>query len=441
MPPHDALMPAGRLPEERELQRWNRWTLGVALACALALFAWALWAPLHSAVVSRGLLRVEDYRQLIQHQEGGLVKAIRVHNGDSVRKGQPLIELEDTRVNAAYDILQQQQDAEQARLARLSAERDFLASVSFTPALLQRRDDPAIAALLRSELSLFDQRRQTLTLQLNILQRQIAEVEREVAAGREQVAADLSAQEAMHAEVKQNAALQDKGFISPARMHTMNRGLNDYQSRLAEHRADLSRALQKQDELRLKVEETRNAYRQAAVAELKEATLRANDLAQQLRPAEDARQRQVILAPTDGVVMNLRVHTLGAAIAPREALMEIVPPANSLLVEVKLPQTSVSDIKPGMAAEVRLLAFDARNTPLVDGTLVYLSADALSEANGEIYYQGQIRLDATSLAQAGLGPLQPGMPAEVYVRTRERNAIDYFIDPIRLSLARAFKER
>lgn len=426
---------------ERELRRWSLASLVTVTCTAAVLGAWATLAPLDGAVVARGQLRAEDHRQLVQHQEGGLVKAIFVRNGSQVRKGQPLIEIDDTRVAAGHELLSQQRDAETVRQARLAAERDLLTELVLPESIGQRRSAPAMAALFKSEQALFRQRRQTLDLQVGILQQQISEVEREVSAVRQQIEADEAARHSMDAEVRQNATLQERGFITSARVLTLQRGLADYQSRLSEHRADLSRALQKQNELRLKIEEARNAYRQAAVVELMESTRRLNDLKQQLRPIGDAQRRQVMVAPVDGEVVALRVHTLGASLGPRETVMEVVPAGDRLVLEVKLPLESLTELRTGMPADVRLLAFQHRSTPLVAGTLTYVSADALTDADGQTHYLGHVRLDAESLAASRTGPLQPGMPAEVFLRTRTRTALDYLVDPIRMSMTRAFRER
>lgn len=426
---------------EQELRYWSQLSLWSVLAAGAVLLAWALLAPLHSAVVARGILRVEQYRQVVQHPEGGIIKSILVKNGDKVRKGQALIELEDARISSGYDIIRQRHDAELAKQIRLLAEQEFKDRLVFPDELASRKKDSVVGEVLSREQELFRQRRATLRLQIDILRRQIAETEKEISAIQQQVDADLVAQKNMETETKLNAQLVAQGFVSNTRLLALQRNVSDYEARLAEHRADLSRAQQKQNDLRLRIEDLRNTYRQTAVSELKDTSSRLNEVAEQLKPALDAHQRQTIRAPMDGEVVNLKIHTIGAVLAPREPAMEVVPDTQNLLVEAKLPQDAISDLSVGMAAEVRLLAFQYRTTPLIDGAVTYLSADALTEANGETYYLGQVKLDDKSLTKANLGTLQPGMPAEIYLRTRERNAFNYFLDPIRLSIYRSFREK
>lgn len=428
-------------PEERELRLWAVVAGATVGLAGFAFLIWGFFAPLHGAVVAQGAVRVENYRQQIQHQEGGIIKTILVKNGDKVRKDQALLEIEDLRVSASSGIIEQNIAGELAKQARLTAERDFQNKIAFPESLLQKNEDQFVQNILKKERELFEQKRKTLQEQLDILGQQIVEAGREIEAVRQQVAADQASYKAMDDELKANQSLLDKGFISPTRIYGLQRNLADYQSRLAEHQADLSRAQQKQNELRLKQQEVRNSARQTALAELKDSFSKLSDLEEQLRPAQDAQRRQLLRAPVDGTVVNLKANTIGAAVGPRDPLMEIVPENQELIVEVHLPPPAILELRTGMPADVRLLAYDTRTTPLVEGKLKYLSADVLSDPNGSIYYLGQITLDPRSMAEAQVDVVQPGMPAEVYIRTIPRSAFRYLLDPVRNSLERAFRER
>ena len=431
------------LAEEQELRRWGLISVWAVILTVLALLLWGIIAPLHGAVVAHGMLRVESERKIVQHQEGGLVKEILVKNGSVVKRGQLLILLEDLRVDANYDIIDQQYDAELAKTSRLEAERDFLGEIKFPGRLKVRQKIPLVADILRKEGELFRQRRKSLSLQIEILRQQIAEANYEISAEAEQVAADANGQTAARSEIDANNTLLQKGFIAPTRMTALQRGLSDYESRLGEHKADLSRAKQKQSDLRLKIEGLQSNYRETAVSELKEATVKLNELAEQIKPAQDAQQRQQVLSPVDGIVMDLKLHTIGASISPREPILSVVPQDKTLVVDAKLPLDAISELTLGMTADVRLSAFQQRTTPLVEGKLTYISADAVTDnkPNEPPYYSAEVMLDEKSVVDAKVGPLQPGMPVEVYLRTHPRNAIDYFLAPITQSLYRAFRER
>lgn len=429
--------------EAREVRKWGRRGMIAALVGCGLPFVWAVVAPLDSAVVAPGLLKVESYRQVVQHQEGGIVKAILVRNGDQVKRGQPLLLIEDLRVTSSVDALEQQYYAELAKNLRLQAERDMQATLVWPEELRGKDAVPSIAEVVAKERELFEQRKRTLETQIGILNRQAQDAGEEITATQRQVEADRGSVKAAQAEVRANRALLDKGFVSPARMMALERAEADYASRQAEHEADLARARQKQSDLRFRLEGLRTNYRDGAAAELRESTARLNDIRQRVKPVVDARERQQVVAPVDGLVVDLKVHTVGASVGPRDVLMEVVPQGEKLIAEMNLPVESISDLKIGMPAEVRLKAFQQRTTPLVAGKLEYVSADALTDPRTpqQAYYLARVSIDDKALKAANIGILQAGMPVEVYLRSRSRSAMAYLLDPVTQSLDRAFRER
>jgi epimerase transport system membrane fusion protein len=436
--PHDS-------EEAEEMRRWALFGIVAVLVAATLVTIWAVWAPLHGAVLGHGMLKVEGSRQVVQHQEGGLVKGILVRNGSRVKKGDVLVALEDLRVDASVDILAQQLYSEMAKNVRLSAEREMRSELDFPQELLKQKHIPAIGEAVGKERNIFAQRRTSLQHQLSIIQEQIVEAEHEATATLQQIEADVKAVKLMAEELAANDDLLKKGFISNTRMLALRRSLNDYEAKLGEHRADNSRARQKKNDLRLRTETLRSEYRDTAARELKDSTDRLNEYRQRAVPLRDVSLRQNVTAPTDGVVVDLKLHTIGATVAPREPLMDIVPDNQRLIVEAKLPQEAISELHTGMPAEIRLTAFKQRVTPMVKGELTYLSADVLSEPGpggaASYHYLCQITLDPASVKEAGIGQLQPGMPAEVYIQTRPRSAIQYLLDPVTDSLNKAFRER
>lgn len=436
-------IPVASSPEAIEVRKWGRRGLLAALiGCGIPV-VWALLAPLDSAVVGQGVLKVESYRQVVQHQEGGIVKSILVRNGDQVRRGQPLLVIEDLRVTATVDALEQQYYSEWAKNLRLQAEREMNPLLAWPEELRAKLTIAVIGEVLTKERELFEQRKRTLEAQIGILNRQVQDAGVEITATSRQVEADRASLKAAQNEVRANRTLLDKGFVSPARMMALERAEADYASRQAEHEADIARARQKQNDLRFRLEGLRTNYRDGAAAELRESTDRLNEIRQRVKPMMDARERQQVVAPTDGLVVDLKVHTIGASIGPREVLMEVVPEGEKLIAELNLPVDSISDLQIGMPAEVRLKAFQQRTTPLVAGKLDYISADALTDprAPQQPYYLARISIDDKALKAANVGVLQAGMPVEVYLRSRSRSAMAYLLDPVTQSLDRAFRER
>lgn len=414
----------------------------LVLAAGAAAFAgWGLLAPLSGAVIAPGFVKIDLNRKVVQHQEGGLVRAIRVRDGERVTAGQELVLLDDVRIDAQLELLRTQLDAERAKAARLEAERAYAARPAYPRELTARRSDPRIRELLEREDGLFRARRESVESQIAVLRRQIREAADEAAALSARLAAEERALALQKEELAANQRLLEQGYVQRTRILTLERAVAEYEARHGEHRALASQARQRATELELRILNLRSQYAQSAADELKEATSRIFDLEERLRPSQDAASRQRITAPIAGEVVNLRVFTPGSVIGPRDVLMEIVPDEKRLIVEARIRPEDVSYVRAGSAADVRLTAYKQRDTPLVEGSVTWVSADRLVDPQtSAAYYAVHVDVAPESLARAAGVKLQAGMPAEVYIRTDERTAFDYLLAPVTSGLRRAMRE-
>jgi HlyD family type I secretion membrane fusion protein len=173
-----------------------------------------------------------------------------------------------------------------------------------------------------------------------------------------------------------------------------------------------------------------------ADGQLKDTTAKILQIREQLRPAQDTNARTRIVAPVDGEVVGLRVHTIGAAIGPREPILDLVPTDAPLIVEAKIKPDDVREIAQNSRADVRLTAYNPRTSPVLEGTVTYLSADSLNEKDTrQQFYLAHIEISPLAVARANRvakAPivLGPGLRAEVFVKTRSRSALDYLFEPI-----------
>ena len=405
------------------------------------LVAWSMSAPISGAVIAPGFVKVEMNRQVVQHQEGGIVKEILVRDGQRVRRGDTLLVLGDVRVDSTVDLLRTQLDGERAKAARLEAERGLAASLTPPAEFASRAKEPKVTEILQREASLFRARREALDSQIAVLRKQIRQSEVEAKALGDQIAAEERALKLQKDELAANEALVKQGYVQKTRILALERAVAEYEARWGEHRAELAKTQQRGSELELRILAQRNSYVQTATDELKDTTTRIFDLEERLRPSRDQADRQRIAAPFDGEVVGLRVFTAGAVIGPREVLMEVVPQQQALVVEARLRPEDINHVRTGAVADVKLTAFKQRTTPLVTGSVSYVSADRLQEApNTPPYYLARIEIAERSLAEAGNLKLQAGMPAEVYIRTDSRTAVDYLVAPITDYLRRGMRE-
>ena len=197
-------------------------------------------------------------------------------------------------------------------------------------------------------------------------------------------------------------------------MLALERGAADYRSRIGEAQSDLAAARQRVGELQARIAQARNQYQSQAADELKEASARVRELEERLRPSQDQVERQLVRSPVDGEVMAMRVSAVGDVVGPREAILDVVPAREKLVIEARIRPQDIDYVRKDRPAEVRLGAFDARTTPLLPGKVVFVSPDRVTPPNGgESWFVATVELDAAALQNHPQLRLQAGMPAEL----------------------------
>lgn len=428
------------LAEAGRIARWGRI---VMLGGLVPVFAWLVMAPLSSAVVAPAFVKVDLNRRTVQHAEGGMVREVKVRDGQQVRRGDPLLILGDVAVAADENRLNYRVWAERLGLARLQAEQTLAEALVSDPELQSAvSGDRRLAELMHKEQALFAAHRDALRSQSALLRTQRGKVGQEIAALKAQITqAELSLQH-QRTDLESNRNLLVKGFVAQTRISQLEAGVADYGVKLEEKRTELARAEQRVVDIELKLSSLESDYRQQASDQLKVTAARLSEIEQEQRKSADAAARQVIAAPVDGEVIGLRFTAPGTVIAPREPIADIVPSDPRLVLEARVRTEDVSRIMRDQPADIRFTAYKYRTTELVQGRVSYVSADRLVEqTTNQIYYSVLIEVDPASLAKSGEIRMQAGMPAEVYIKGEDRTPLQYLVEPITQVLRRAGRER
>jgi epimerase transport system membrane fusion protein len=430
---------ATHLGEVQGLLRLGRWIILGAIA---PLLAWLAFAPLSSAVVAPGFVKVDLNRRPVQHAEGGPVREVLVRDGQHVKAGQPLLVLGDVAVDADRNRLNYRVTIERAAQARLEAERELLATIAFPPDVTRAAaSDPRIAEQVAKERSLFQARREALTSQVALLRTQRQKVEQEILAFRAQIAQAIESLRFQQEEVETARRMAKEGFVSQTRVAQLNSSVSDYGVKLEERRSELARAEQRILDTDLRIKSLESEYRQQASDQLKATTARLSELEQEQRKSTDAYARQTLFAPVSGTVLDLRYGSVGSIVAPRETIAEIVPDESKLVIEARIRPEDVNRVHVAQPADVRITAFKYSTTDVVRGDVTYVSADRLTDrATNTPYYQVHVDVGSQALKKLGDLKLQAGMPAEVYVVGEERTPLQYLVEPVTQVLRRAGRE-
>lgn len=417
--------------------------IGVAL---LVLFfgvfgAWAALAPLQSAAIAPATIISDSKRKTVQHLEGGIVSEIVVRDGDPVKAGQILLRLDDTQPRADLQILRVRRQVAAALQARLRAERDGLDAISFPQWLLAAAADPTAAEIMQGQENVFRARRTSVTSRVAILEQRVAEFEEEINGLTSEIAAFDKQLALIGEEVEDLQLLFDKRLVPQSRLLELRRRAAAIEGERSRNVSDIARARQMISESRLRAAELEAARMTEVTQELRDTDAALFDLLERIRAAEDVIARTEIRAPLDGTIVNLQVHSPRGVVGPGEPLLEIVPEHDRLVVEAMVRPADIDVVHPGLRAQVRLTAFNSRTMLPLNGEVVYVSADILSDRRtGEQYYLARVELtDDVSAALDG-AELYPGMAAQVMIATGSRTALDYVLRPVTRSLERAFRE-
>ena len=194
-------------------------------------------------------------------------------------------------------------------------------------------------------------------------------------------------------------------------------------------------------ETKLQVLQLQKKFQEEVAAKLGETQSQLYDVTQRLVATNDKVHRTVIRSPAGGRVLGLSVHNLGGVISPGKPILDIVPQQEELIIDAQVSPLDIDRVSVGLLAEIRFSAFKQAITPKMQGKVINLSADRLTdEKTGAPYYQAQFELTPESYEKLGNLELVPGMPAEVFINTGERTVFEYLMQPISNAFARAFIE-
>ncbi|WP_171903311.1 HlyD family type I secretion periplasmic adaptor subunit [Mesorhizobium sp. SEMIA 3007] len=402
---------------------------------------WAALAPLDSAAVAPGVVKVAGDRKLIQHLEGGIIAELDAANGDIVKAGTVLIRLDDTQAKAQLYLIQNRIATREALAARLRAERDGKDVIAFDPALLA---NPATAAkdAVAAQRDVFAAKHHNLTDEQEILNQRRRQTEEEITGLQRLIVTKDKQIDAIERETKDLETLLAKGLTTRERNLLLRRQQQEIEGDRATNIAAIARAKSAMAEIDMQILNLGTVRLNEAVDELSKVEAELFDLRQEERSARDVLARTDVVAPVDGIVMDLKVHTAGGVVKPGETLMTIVPLGQQLVVEAMVKPEDVETIAPGQPAHVSFPAFARYNLPPLDGVVEIVSADRMvEERSGAPYFAATVLIDRNELAKLEGRKLLPGMSSEAMIRTGARTVLSYLAEPITQNFRRAMREK
>ncbi|KPG94944.1 hemolysin secretion protein D [Pseudomonas sp. RIT-PI-q] len=436
MPSHQTDSFAELPTSDRNIRRLG---FGVVLVTFGLFGTWAAIAPLDGAAYAPGVVTVQVYRKTVQHLEGGIVKAVLAHDGDIVKRDDPLIILDDAQLRFEYGMTRSQLVAARAMEARLRAERDNQTAIGF--GITADPDSLRGAEAHQGETQVFNARRGSRLGQIAVLQERIGQLNQQIKGMEAMIGAKSHLEKSYSSEIVELTDLLSQGFVDKQRLLEQQRKLEMLRSEVVDHRSTIIRTRLQINETQLQILQIDKDFNADVVKQLAEVQTKIYDLQEKASALEDRLSHIIVRAPDDGMVIGMTVHTIGGVVRPATPLLDIVPSVSELVIEAQVAPVDIDRIAIGKRADIRFGAFNSSTTPVIEGEVSSVSADRLTnEKTGTPYYLARVRVTDAGIRALGERKLLPGMPADVLIITGQRTLLQYLMEPARNALSQSMIE-
>ena len=427
MNPLDALLKQhGRLG----LRGWP-WLIMAVIA---AFLVWAYFADIERVVVATGEVSPQGQVKVIQHLEGGIIEAFHVTEGDRVNAGDALVSLNLVTAGLNRDEIQTLLDARMLVRARLAAEASGEA-LALANALSTQHPDLAAA-----EQAVFTARKAELASELGVLSEQLNRLSHKL----DESVTQQSALEANLALVREELAmlksLFEEELVAELKVLNAQKTETRLAGELEVHKQTRKTHIARNTETQALIVQAEARFKRRAREESARNEAEIAGLTERLSVASEQQRRATIRSPIEGEVKNLRYHTIGGVVAPRDPILQIVPVADQLVIEARLSPADRGLVRDGLPVTVKITAYDFVRYGGLDGTVSHLAPDT-SEESGEPYYRLVITTKKGYLgSDPGQNQITPGMGAVVDIRVGVQSVLDFLLRPVLKMTGEAFRE-
>ncbi len=402
-----------------------------------AIVVWMSMAALDEVTPGVGKVIPSRQIQVVQNLEGGIVAEILTREGDVVASGQVLMRIDATVAGASF---REQEEAYLPLLtsvARLQAEAEgrepvYPADVTRTrPEIVQREND-----LYRARKTELDSVVSVLTQQRAQRAQEVEELQGKLRGARESY--DL-----VKKEYDLTAPLVKQGLVAQVELLRLERQLSDFTAQISTANANIPKARAGMSEIDQRMRERRDNFRTEALKELADRRAKLASIQENMTARRDRMERAELRSPVKGIVKQLHANTVGGIIQPGQDVISIVPLEDSLLVEAQVNPRDVAFLHPGQPAKVKLTAYDFTVYGGMDAELESISADTITDKQGNSFYLIRVRTLKNTLSRPNGDslPIIPGMIAQVDILTGKRTVLDYLVKPFIKARYTALRER
>lgn len=414
---------------------WRRIAWPVMALMTLAVI-WANFSKLDEVASSPGEVVPIGKVKVIQHLEGGIIEDIFVTEGDVVREGQTLVQLDLGSGGANIAELQVRLDSELLTRARLDAEANAT-NPTFPPEIAAKLPDQAFA-----QRRAFEARKRQMDAGLSVLKQLVTQRELEVQELQAKLTAARNNLKSAEERFKISEDLLSDGLTSRVDHLQLGAEVETLQGEVKSIQAGIPRARAAVAEANGRMEEDINRFRREAQDELSQTEQTISRIRELVNRAAQQGVRAEIKSPIDGVVTNMNFTAVGNVVRPGDPIMAIVPTGEKLVIESRLNPTDRGYVNVGQMALVKISTYDFARYGGLDGTVILVAPDSSTDENGKPYFRVVVETEKTYLGLVeGELPIMPGMEATVDIHTGQKTVMDYLVKPVLKLRHEAFRER
>lgn len=411
----------------------------LSLAVVVVVVAFMIWAANASLdEVTRGNARVVPSQkvQVVQNLEGGILNSLDVHEGDLVEEGQLLATLDKTQLQSTFQESRKRYDNLRGVVARLEAEAEDR-PLTFPDDL--KANAPEIVAEQRE---LYEMRQRELRSTLQVHDARIHQRGREIAeleSRREQIESTLVL---ARKELAMTEPLAARNIVPQINLIRTQRDVTDLSGELRTIELSIERARSALTEAEVQREEAVANFTTRAAEELSERRAELDVVEERVTAGLDRVVRTNVRSPIRGTIKEIYKNTVGGVVKPGEEILEIVPRDGTLLIEAQIRPADIAFLHPNQLAKVKITAYDFSIYGGLDGRVERISADTITDADGNSFYRVYVRTQDNALTHQGERlPIIPGMTAQVDILTGEKTVLDYLLKPILKVKNEALREK
>ncbi len=419
--------------------RTGLWVLGLGFG---GFLLWAGLAPLDEGVPTQGMVTLDTKRKTVQHLSGGIVKEVLVHEGQQVKEGEPMLRLDGAVAKANYEAVRQRYLGYRAMQSRLFAEQAGQNAIDFHPDVKAAMNDPLIKQQVMTQQQLIQARRAALAADLQGIEENSQGMKEQLGSYQNILVQRRGQLALLTEELTNTRGMVKEGYAPRNRQLELERMVADSNAGIADLLGNSLRVSRQIAELNQRSLARKQEYRKEVETQLADVTREVQSDAEKFVAVTADLDRMEIKAPATGQVVGLTVQTVGAVLQPGQKLLDVVPDSQTLLLEAHIPPHLIDKVQVGLSTDVRFNAFAHSPQLVIEGKILSISGDLLSDPQAPqyAYYLARVQVTPAGMKTLGQRQMQPGMPVEIVIKTGERSLLTYLIHPLTKRMAASLKE-